>query len=134
IVHNCKKGLGYENYNVVPPPYTRKFMPLKPNLSFTSLDEFLNKPVVENYEAKSSKKEPKVVRKNNNSIFIKEWVSDNKEENVSQPKIEKKTVRPNIVKKEFVKPKQQEKNDRKTVKKVKQPRQNTHRPRGNQRN
>ncbi|GJV51321.1 ribonuclease H-like domain-containing protein, partial [Tanacetum coccineum] len=27
IVDNCKKGLGYENYNAVPPPYTGNFMP-----------------------------------------------------------------------------------------------------------
>nr|GEV33816.1 hypothetical protein [Tanacetum cinerariifolium] len=38
-------------------------------------------------------------------------MSDNKEENVSQPKIEKKTLRPSIAKKEFVKSKQQEKTD-----------------------
>ncbi|GJT75907.1 putative ribonuclease H-like domain-containing protein [Tanacetum coccineum] len=48
IVDNCKKGLGYENYNAVPPPYTGNFMPPTPNLSFTGLDEFVNKPVVEN--------------------------------------------------------------------------------------
>nr|GEV17814.1 hypothetical protein [Tanacetum cinerariifolium] len=48
IVDICKKGLGYENYNVVPPPYTENFMPPKPDLSFTGLDEFVNKPVVEN--------------------------------------------------------------------------------------
>nr|GEU50124.1 RNA-directed DNA polymerase [Tanacetum cinerariifolium] len=59
IVNNCKKGLGYENYNVVPPPYTGNFMPPTPDLSFTSLDEFVNKPVAENYKAKSSEKEPK---------------------------------------------------------------------------
>nr|GEX31477.1 hypothetical protein [Tanacetum cinerariifolium] len=59
---------------------------------------------------------------------------DSKEENVTQPKIVKKTIRPNIVKKEFVKPRQQEGTARKTVKKVKNNRQNTHRPRGNQRN
>nr|GEU90445.1 ribonuclease H-like domain-containing protein [Tanacetum cinerariifolium] len=40
------------------------------------------------------------------------------EENVTQPKIVKKTVRPRIVKKEFVKPRQQEKTARKTVKKT----------------
>ncbi|GJW87852.1 putative ribonuclease H-like domain-containing protein [Tanacetum coccineum] len=48
IVDNCKKGLGYENYNAVPPPYTGNFMPPTPDLSFTGLDEFVNKPVVEN--------------------------------------------------------------------------------------
>nr|GFC30671.1 hypothetical protein [Tanacetum cinerariifolium] len=47
------------NYNAVPPPYTGNFMPSTPNLSFTGLDEFVNKPVVKNYKAKSSKEEPK---------------------------------------------------------------------------
>nr|GEW86572.1 hypothetical protein [Tanacetum cinerariifolium] len=91
IVDNCKKGLGYENYNAVAPPYTGNFMPLTPDLSFTGLDEFVNKHVVENY---------------------------NEEEDVSQPKIEKKKVRPNIAKIEFVKSKQQEKTARKTIKQV----------------
>nr|GEU43222.1 hypothetical protein [Tanacetum cinerariifolium] len=59
IVNNCKKGLGFENYNAVLPPYTGNFMPLTPDLSFTSLDEFLNKPVVENCKAVSSEEEPK---------------------------------------------------------------------------
>ncbi|GJW90024.1 putative ribonuclease H-like domain-containing protein [Tanacetum coccineum] len=44
----------------------------------------------------------KVVRKNDDAPCIKEWVSDDEEEDVSQPKTEKKTVRPSIVKKEFV--------------------------------
>ncbi|GJU46561.1 ribonuclease H-like domain-containing protein [Tanacetum coccineum] len=134
IVDNCKKGLGYENYNAVPPPYTGNFMPPTPDLSFTGLDEFVNEPVVENCKAMSSEEEPKVVRKYDDAPSIEEWVSDDEEEDVSQPKIEKKTVRPSIVKKEFVKSKQQEKTTRKTVKQVEQHRQNTHNPRGNQRN
>nr|GEY99588.1 hypothetical protein [Tanacetum cinerariifolium] len=81
IVDNCKKELGYENYNAVPPPYTGNFMPLTPDLYFTSLDEFVNKPVAKNVNAKSSEEEGKVVRKNNDAPFIKDWVSDNKEEN-----------------------------------------------------
>nr|GEW50042.1 hypothetical protein [Tanacetum cinerariifolium] len=131
IVDNCKKGLGYDNYNAVPPPYTKNFMPPKHDLSFTSLDEFIVKPVVEN---KSSEEETNVVRNNNDAPIIQEWVSDDEEENVIQPKIVKKIVKPRIVKKEFVKPRQQEKIARKTVKKVKHNRQNNHRPRGNQRN
>ncbi|GKC54059.1 hypothetical protein Tco_1076804, partial [Tanacetum coccineum] len=71
-----------------PPPYIGNFMPPTSDLSFTGLDEFVNKPVV----------------------------SDDEEKDVSQPKIEKKTVRPSIVKKEFVKSKQQEKSTRKIVK------------------
>nr|GEV85003.1 hypothetical protein [Tanacetum cinerariifolium] len=59
IVDNCKKGLDYENYNPVPPPYAGNFMPLTHDLSFTSLDEFVNKPVVENCKAKSSEEEHK---------------------------------------------------------------------------
>ncbi|GJR41391.1 putative ribonuclease H-like domain-containing protein [Tanacetum coccineum] len=98
------------------------------------MNEFVNEPVVENCKAMSSEEEPKVVRKNNDAPIIEEWVSDDEEEDVSQPKTEKKTVRPSIVKKEFVKSKQQEKSTRKTVKQVEQHRQNTHSPRGNQRN
>ncbi|GKA17797.1 ribonuclease H-like domain-containing protein [Tanacetum coccineum] len=131
IVDNCKKGLGY---NAVPPPLTGKFMPPTPDLSFSGLDEFVNKPEVENYKAKSSEEEPKVVRKNDDAPSIKEWVSDSEEENVSQTKTEKKIVKPSIAKIEFVKPKQQEITAKKTVKQVEKHRQNTHVPRGNQRN
>ncbi|GJZ26464.1 hypothetical protein Tco_0570717 [Tanacetum coccineum] len=76
----------------------------------------------------SSGEEPKVIRKNDDAPIIKEWVSDDEKEDVSQPKTEKKIVRPSIVKKEFVKSKQQEKITRKTVKQVEQHRQNTHSP------
>ncbi|GJT17877.1 putative ribonuclease H-like domain-containing protein [Tanacetum coccineum] len=91
-------------------------MPPTPGLSFTGLDEFVNKPVVENCKAMSSEEEPKVVKKNGDAPIIEEWVSDDVEEDVSQPKTKKKIVRPSIVKKEFVKSKQQEKIARKTVK------------------
>nr|GEV29061.1 hypothetical protein [Tanacetum cinerariifolium] len=80
IVDNCKKGFGYENYNVVPPPYTGNFMPPKLDLSFTGLDEFANKPVVENCDAKTSETKPKDVRKNNDAPVIEEWVLDDKDE------------------------------------------------------
>nr|GEY53056.1 hypothetical protein [Tanacetum cinerariifolium] len=72
------------------------FMPLKLDLSFTGLDEFVIKSVVENCNAKSSKEEPKTVRKNDDALIIEEWVLDDEEENASQPKNEKKTVRPSI--------------------------------------
>ncbi|GKB19891.1 ribonuclease H-like domain-containing protein, partial [Tanacetum coccineum] len=134
IVDNCEKGLGYKNYNAVLPLYTGNFIPPTPNLSFTSLDEFVNEPVIENNKAMSSEEEPKVVRKCDDALSIKEWTSDDKEEDVSQPKMKKKIVRPSIVKKEFFKSKQQEKTARKTIKQVEQHRQNTHSPRGNQRN
>ncbi|GJV66733.1 hypothetical protein Tco_1482242 [Tanacetum coccineum] len=71
-----------------------------------------------------------IVRKSDDSPIIEDWVSDN----VSQTKIEKKTVKPSIAKIKFVKPKQQDKTARKTVKQVEKHRRNTHNPRGNQRN
>ncbi|GJZ20697.1 hypothetical protein Tco_0557287 [Tanacetum coccineum] len=65
IVDNCKKDLGYEYYNVVPPPYTGNFMPPTLDLSFTGLDEFVNKPVVKNRN--SDEEVSKVVRKSDDS-------------------------------------------------------------------
>ncbi|GJS34422.1 ribonuclease H-like domain-containing protein [Tanacetum coccineum] len=70
IVDNCKKSLGYEKYNAVPPPYTGNFMPPTPNLSFTGLDEFVNKPVVEN--RKSDEEVSEIVRKNDDALIIEE--------------------------------------------------------------
>ncbi|GJX71777.1 hypothetical protein Tco_0308948 [Tanacetum coccineum] len=70
IVDNCKKGLGYKKYNAVPPLYTGNFMPLTPYLSFTGLDKFVNKPVVEN--RKSDEEVSKVVRKSNDSPIIED--------------------------------------------------------------
>ncbi|GJX58624.1 uncharacterized mitochondrial protein-like protein [Tanacetum coccineum] len=80
IVDNCKKSLVYEKYNAVPPPYTGNFMPPTPDLSFTGLDEFVNKPVVENSKAMTSKEEPKLVRKKYGALIIEDWVSDSEEE------------------------------------------------------
>ncbi|GJV83937.1 hypothetical protein Tco_1523835 [Tanacetum coccineum] len=68
IVDNCKKCLGYEKYNAVPPPYIRDFMPPTPDLSFTGLDEFVNKPVVKN--RKSDKEVSEIVRKNYDALII----------------------------------------------------------------
>ncbi|GJT39958.1 hypothetical protein Tco_0939823 [Tanacetum coccineum] len=132
-------------YNDVPPPYTGNFMPPKPDLSFSGLEEFVNerivsgptvkKHVVETSEAKTTKAKPKVIRKNNGAPIIEDWVSDSEEENVPQAKIQKKTVKPSFAKIEFVKSKEQVKSPRKTtVKQGNQNRLNTHSLRGNQRN
>ncbi|GJZ58402.1 hypothetical protein Tco_0613896 [Tanacetum coccineum] len=142
IVDKCKTGLGY---NAVPPPYTRNFMPPKPDLTFSGLEEFVNerivseptvkKPVVETSEAKASESKSKEARKSNSAPIIEDWVSDNEEEDVPQAKIEKKTVKPSFAKIEFVKSKKQVKYPRKTtVKQGDQNNLNTHSPRGNQRN
>nr|GEY68385.1 hypothetical protein [Tanacetum cinerariifolium] len=81
---------------LVPPPYIGNFMPPTHDLSFNGLDKFVNKPIVKNYKDKSSKKEPKVVRKNEDAPVIKEWMQDNEEEDVSQPKNEKNTGNPQM--------------------------------------
>ncbi|GKA67954.1 ribonuclease H-like domain-containing protein [Tanacetum coccineum] len=136
IVDKCKTSLGY---NVVPPLYTKNFMPPKPDMSFSGLKEFtsepiVTKPIVEKSEAKASEAKPKVVRKNNGDPINEDWVSESKEENVSQTKIEKKTVKLSFVKIDFVKTNQTNKTNRKTAKQVEHNRQNTHIRRDNQRN
>ncbi|GJY77023.1 ribonuclease H-like domain-containing protein [Tanacetum coccineum] len=127
IVDKCKTGLGY---NAVPPSYTGNFMPPKPNLSFSGLEEFVNepivsepivkKPVVKTSEAKASADKPKVVKKNNGAPIIEDWVSDSEEEDVPQAKIEKKTVKSSFAKIELVKSKEQVKSPRKTVNHINQ--------------
>ncbi|GKA01894.1 ribonuclease H-like domain-containing protein [Tanacetum coccineum] len=142
IVDKCKTSLGY---NVVPPPYTGNFMPPKPDLSFSGLKEFVNeliiseptvkKPEVETSKAKASADKPKVVRKNNGAPIIKEWVFDSEDEDESNHKKEKKTVKPSFAKIEFVKSKEEVKSSRKTPgKQGDQNRLKTYSPRGNQRN
>nr|GEV35530.1 retrotransposon protein, putative, Ty1-copia subclass [Tanacetum cinerariifolium] len=122
IVEKCKTGLGY---NVVPPSYTENFMPPKPDLPFSDLEEFVNEPIVseptvkklivEPSEAKASADKPKVVRKNLGSPLIEYWISDSENEGESKSKIEKKTVKPSFAKIEFVKYKEQVKSPRKTT-------------------
>nr|GEW36025.1 ribonuclease H-like domain-containing protein [Tanacetum cinerariifolium] len=115
IVDNCKKGLGY---NVVSPPYTGLFMPPKPDLSYIGLEEFTSEPAVETLNAKTSEDVPKVVKNDNGALIIKDWISDDEDESVPQPKLEKKTVKPSVAKVKFVKPKQHSQNARKTVKMI----------------
>ncbi|GJR93079.1 putative ribonuclease H-like domain-containing protein [Tanacetum coccineum] len=72
--------------------------------------------LVENCKAKSSKEDPKVVRKNDDALIIEEWVSDDEEKDMTQPKIEKKIVKSSVAKIESVKSRQHRKTTRKTVK------------------
>ncbi|GJX39055.1 putative ribonuclease H-like domain-containing protein [Tanacetum coccineum] len=59
--------------------------------------------------------EPKKVRKNDDAPIIEDWVSDDEEQDESKPKSEKKTVIPTAAKKEFAKPKNNEKPFKKSV-------------------
>ncbi|GJV01104.1 ribonuclease H-like domain-containing protein [Tanacetum coccineum] len=95
IVQKEKDGIQFnvdkfEHASKIPPPYTGNFMPLTPDLSFTGLDEFVNKPVVENSKAMSNEEEPKVVRKNDDALIIKEWVSDDEEKICLSLKLKRK--------------------------------------------
>ncbi|GJV48450.1 putative ribonuclease H-like domain-containing protein [Tanacetum coccineum] len=117
IVNNYKKGLGY---NAVPPLFTRNFMPLTPDLSFTGLEEFISeplviKPIVENTRAKASEAKSKIVKKNNGALIIEDWVFDSEEYDVPHDKNERKTVKSSFAKIKFVKSKKQVKSPRKTT-------------------
>ncbi|GJV92719.1 putative ribonuclease H-like domain-containing protein [Tanacetum coccineum] len=127
ITDKSRKGVGFVNYNVVPPPLTRLFSPPKFDLSNSGLEEF-QQPEFEGYRPKTSKSVSEdisnEVRESLDAPLVKELVLDDK--------LEKKTIFPTVAKIEFVRPKQQEKPVRKPVKYAKMYRSQS--PRGNQRN
>nr|GEW35553.1 ribonuclease H-like domain-containing protein [Tanacetum cinerariifolium] len=69
-------------YNAVPPPYTRNFMPPKPDLVYDSIDDFVDESFSESVVEKPTveSNEPKTVRKENRAPIIKDWVSESEEE------------------------------------------------------
>ncbi|GJR56293.1 putative ribonuclease H-like domain-containing protein [Tanacetum coccineum] len=127
ITNKSRKGVGFVSYNAVPPPHTRLFSPPKLDLSYSGLEEF-QQPEFEGYRPKTSKSVSEdiynKVRESPDAPLVKELVSDDK--------LEKKTVFSTVAKIEFVRPKQQEKPVRKSVKYVEMYRPQS--PRGNQRN
>nr|GEY27878.1 hypothetical protein [Tanacetum cinerariifolium] len=139
IIDKSKRGLGYVSYNVVPPPHTGRFLPLRIDLSHIGLPEFVE-PSVESYEVKpievvtqtSSVKISEPVKENNGAPLIKDWESEGEDEVKSPPKIKIKTVEPSMDKVEVDIPKQNDKPARRSVKYAEMYR--TQRPRGNQRN
>ncbi|GJV85588.1 putative ribonuclease H-like domain-containing protein [Tanacetum coccineum] len=128
IHEKCKKGLGY---NVVPPPYTGNFMPPKPDLIYSDIDEIETKTVVSESggEVGSSEGKPKVVR--DSALIIDDWTFDDENMDVCEPKIQKQ-VHPSFPKIKFVKAKDQNQSFRKPVKYAEMYR--SQRSRGNQRN
>nr|GEU66221.1 retrotransposon Orf1 [Tanacetum cinerariifolium] len=160
-VNTGKQGLGFENQNdYVNPSLLNKAKELAPclyNIDEMGKDELSDHKVISEEELKCeaekrlkamlkfekqafskielNRDKPKVVRKNFGPQLIEDWISDSEDEAESKPKIKKKTVKPSFAKIEFVKSKEQVKSPKKTtVKHVEKPRQNTHRPRGDQRN
>ncbi|GJU08316.1 ribonuclease H-like domain-containing protein, partial [Tanacetum coccineum] len=104
IMDKCKKGL---RYNAIPPPYTRNFMPLKSNLVYPSLDNFVdvNESVSESIVEKPTVKtnEPETSRKENGAPIIEDWISDSDEENMLKVKTVEMFNKPSFAKINFVK-------------------------------
>nr|GEV66268.1 ribonuclease H-like domain-containing protein [Tanacetum cinerariifolium] len=77
IMDKYKTRLGYK---VVPPLYSGNFMPLKLDLVYPSLDDFvdLNESVSESEVKKPivESNKPKTVRKENGAPIVKDWVSE----------------------------------------------------------
>ncbi|GJW92319.1 putative ribonuclease H-like domain-containing protein [Tanacetum coccineum] len=75
-----------EGYHVVPPPYTRNFMPHKSDLVLAHEDEYViselvtNIPDVATSEAKTSESKPKSV----GEPLIEDWISDSEDENETE--------------------------------------------------
>ncbi|GKC54710.1 ribonuclease H-like domain-containing protein, partial [Tanacetum coccineum] len=101
-----------EGYHVVSPPYTRNYMPSRPDLSFAGLDDSVyktnvsetisNVPRIESTASKSSKdslEQPKDVRPS--APIIKEWKSDSHDDCVIRPSFEHN--KPSYAKINFVK-------------------------------
>nr|GEX37518.1 xylulose kinase-1 [Tanacetum cinerariifolium] len=111
IPDNIKKGLGYESYHAVLPPPTRLFSTPKLDLSNSGLEKF-QQTEFESYGPKTSKS----VSENISNEVMESPDALLGKELVSNDKLEKKTGFPTAVKKEFVRPNQQEKPVRKPVK------------------
>nr|GEW20977.1 hypothetical protein [Tanacetum cinerariifolium] len=119
------EGLGY---NAVPPPHTCMFPPPKSDLSSTRSEELFNKPKTKKSKDKSNEVEPESIRKHSDAPIIEDWVSDDEEEEVEKQEVKSSINRINFVKATT------NNNPKVTVKTGEQPKQNTHRKRGNQRN
>ncbi|GJS44752.1 putative ribonuclease H-like domain-containing protein [Tanacetum coccineum] len=111
ITDKSRKSVGFISYNAVPPPPTGLFSPLKFDLSNSGLEEF-QQPEFEGYGPQTSKSVSEdisnEVRESPDALLVEELVSDDK--------LEKKTVFPTVAKIVFVRPKQQDKPVRKSVK------------------
>nr|GEX25916.1 ribonuclease H-like domain-containing protein [Tanacetum cinerariifolium]GEY59587.1 ribonuclease H-like domain-containing protein [Tanacetum cinerariifolium] len=133
-----------KGYHEVPPLLIGNYMPPKRDLRL--IDEHFKSGSVDvsiisssadktvktvdiTHKGMLSTEEPKSVMKNNfGPPIIKDWHSDDDNEDELSPIIEVKTVKPSVEKIKSVK------TDRETVKTEESPKQHKHHPRGNQRN
>nr|GEV39506.1 retrovirus-related Pol polyprotein from transposon TNT 1-94 [Tanacetum cinerariifolium] len=119
-------------------PYTGNFMPPKHDLILADVDEYVisesvtSVPAVATNKAKTSESKPKSI----SEPLIEDWVSDSKDENKTETK--SKQRKPSFAKVEFVKPNEQVKSPRESVKQeehnrqAKHPRKNSQSTRGDQ--
>ncbi|GJT90265.1 hypothetical protein Tco_1079110 [Tanacetum coccineum] len=128
------KSKSDKGYHAVPPPYTRNFIPFKPDLMF--MDEIVEsenidviivvtpsnvKKVESNHESADIKNngdavEPKTVRKNSfRPPVIEDWNFDDDSEVEFIPNVKDKTVRPSTEKIKFIKVKDTTARDRVVV-------------------
>nr|GEX42229.1 hypothetical protein [Tanacetum cinerariifolium] len=113
-------------YHAVPPPYTGNFMPSKPDLILADVDEYVvsesvtSVPAVGTNKAKTSKSKPKFV----SEPLIEDWVSYSEDDN--ETKTKSKLRKPSFAKVEFVKPNEQVKSPRESVKQEEHNRQAKH--------
>ncbi|GJX20155.1 putative ribonuclease H-like domain-containing protein [Tanacetum coccineum] len=133
ITDKSKKGLGH---NAVPPPHPLIYnRPKKLDLSYSGLDEF-KEPEFIGYGPKNDKLESNIVcdkksDENTNDSLVKEQVSEDTSSFVKSPlNIDKETVFHAAKKVEFVKPKNNEKTVKKSVRYAEMYRSPS--PRGNQ--
>nr|GEV25227.1 putative ribonuclease H-like domain-containing protein [Tanacetum cinerariifolium] len=108
-----KTGVGY---HAVPPPYTGNFIPPKPDFIFADVDEYVVRESVTSVhavainKAKTSESKPKSI----SEPLIEDYISDSKDENKTKSK--SKQRKPSFAKVEFVKPNEQVKSPRESVK------------------
>ncbi|GJZ31575.1 hypothetical protein Tco_0576622 [Tanacetum coccineum] len=94
-----------EGYRAVSPPYTRNYMPSRPDLSFVGLDDYVYKTKVSESITTASKtsmdslEKPKTVRPS--APIIEEWDTDSDNDSVFRPKSDQ--TKPKFTKINFVK-------------------------------
>ncbi|GJS18049.1 putative ribonuclease H-like domain-containing protein [Tanacetum coccineum] len=97
-----KTGKGF---HAVPSPYTRNYMPSRPDLSFAGLDDFVYKTKMSEIETSISKNSKDIVEKpktiRSSAPIIKDWDTDSDNDSVFRPKSDQ--TKPKLTKVNFVK-------------------------------
>ncbi|GJS23096.1 ribonuclease H-like domain-containing protein [Tanacetum coccineum] len=119
-----------EGFHAVPPPYTRNYMPSRPDLSFAGLDDSVYKTKVSETKTSISKtskdivEKPKTVRPS--APIIEDWDTDSDNDSVFRPKSDQ--TKPKLTKINFVKSNENVKfvNKENTHRQVEYPRKKKH--------